>query len=118
MAPTRRDFIRQMGAGLAGAGAAAGGLACADQGSSVSSDSERLLVDNPDHVEPAPLGMDRLPLEWHQQATRRLKVRVAERGIDALLLTADQNQAYFTGCFRRSGERSNRLSSPREGELA
>ncbi len=70
MASSRRDFIRTMGAGLAGAGAAAGNLACA---SSTQGDSERLLEPNPDHVEPAPLGMDRLPLSWHQGAARRLK---------------------------------------------
>ena len=112
MASTRRDFIKQMGAGLAGASAAAGGLACASDGRTDPSDSERLLVDNPDHVEPAPVGMDRLPLQWHQRATQRLKHQVADRDIDAILLTTDQNQAYFTGCFRRSGERSTWVFFP------
>lgn len=109
---SRRDFIRQMGTGLAGVSAAASGLACADPNSTAPSDSERLLVDNPDHVEPAPVGMDRLPLEWHQRATRRLKERVAADGIQAVLLTGDQNQVYFTGCFRRSGERSTWVFFP------
>ncbi len=106
MASSRRDFIRTMGAGLAGAGAAASNLACATAAAPAQGDSERLLEPNPDHVEPAPLGMDRLPLSWHQGAARRLKEEVAGTGADAILLQSDQNQVYYTGCFRRSGERS------------
>ena len=99
-----------MGAGLAGAGVAASNLACADDG--MSGDSERLLETNPDHVDPAPLGYDRLPLEWHQQTTQRLKERVEALGVDAILLGSDQNQVYYTGCFRRSGERSTWVLFP------
>jgi hypothetical protein len=62
MPTSRRAFIRDMSAGLAAAGAAASSLACATGTSASPSDSERLLVRDPDHVEPAPLGMDRLPL--------------------------------------------------------
>lgn len=109
MNATRRAFLKRMGAGLAGAGIAAEHLAClpADTGS-----SEALLVDNPDHVEPAPVGMDRLPLEWHQGRTRQLKEQVGADGVDAILLTSDQNQVYFTGCFRRAGERSTWVLFP------
>ncbi len=102
----RRDFIKTMGAGLASAGAAATTLACASDTSIASGESESLLVPNPDHLEPAPLGYDRLPLEWHQGRTRVLKERIASTGAAAILLTTDQNQAYFTGCYRGSGERS------------
>jgi Xaa-Pro aminopeptidase len=98
-----------MGAGLASAGVAANGLACT---AGPRGGSEALLQQNPDHVDPAPAGYDRLPLAWHQDATRRLKARVAEVGADAVLLQSDQNQVYYTGCFRRSGERSTWVFFP------
>lgn len=71
-----------------------------------SGESERLLVPNPDHLDPAPLGYDRLPLEWHQERTRTLKERIDNLGVSAILLSTDQNMVYYTGCFRGSGERS------------
>jgi len=101
---SRRSFLRDIGLGIGTASAAASGLACSP--SSRRGDSMRLIVDNPDQPEPAPKGYDRLPLEWHQARTRHLKERVAERQVDAIVLRGDQNQVYFTGCFRRSGERS------------
>ena len=101
---SRRTFLRDMGVGLGAASTAASGLACS--GDSRQGESARLFIDDPDQPEPAPLGYDRLPLEWHQSRTRRLKELVAERSVDAILLRSDQNQVYFTGCFRRSGERS------------
>ena len=112
MSASRRDFIKRIGAGLAGAGVASSELACA--AGAVAGDSDLLLEPNPDHVEPAPLGVDRLPLAWHQRATQRLKDRVANMGVDAILLGTDQNQVYFTGCFRRSGERSTWVLFPVE----
>jgi len=69
-------------------------------------DSERLLQPDPGHLEPAPIGYDRLPLEWHQARATALKERLAERRVDAIVLSNDQNMVYFTGCFRGSGERS------------
>jgi Xaa-Pro aminopeptidase len=104
MALTRRDFIRDIGAGLGAASAAAAGLACSSH--APPGGSEKLLVPDENHPEPAPSGYDRLPLEWHQGRTRLLKERARERGVDAILLKSDQNQVYFTGCFRTSGERS------------
>ena len=81
---SRRHFIKNMGMGLASAGLAAEHLAC---NSSISSGgSEKLLVDNPSHPEPAPLGYDRLPLSWYEDTVRRLKARVSAEGIDAVLL--------------------------------
>ena len=117
MSSTRRDFIQRMGAGFAMAGSAAGALACdveeAARGpgarppfSAVSGGSESLLSRDPDQVEPAPLGYDRLPLEWHKERARTLKGRLADRAVDAILLSRDQNAVYYTGCFRGSGERS------------
>ena len=105
MSTSRRQFIHQMGTGLAAASSAAGALACTS-GQQSSGDSEHLLQPDPDHLEPAPLGYDRLPLEWHQARARELKARVADLGVDAILLGNDQNMVYYTGCFRGSGERS------------
>lgn len=109
MSASRRDFIRQMGVGLAAAGAAGSQLACAPAGRG---SSEHLLVDNPHHPEPAPVGVDRLPLEWYKAAASRLKARVAERGVDAVLLQTDHNIVYFTGCFRQSGQRTTWVLFP------
>lgn len=109
MSTSRRDLIRKMGGGFADSGAAATALARtpprepSDQ--SAPTDSEALLVRDPEHLDPAPVGYDRLPLQWHQRRAASLKERVAERGVDAVLLSDDQNIVYFTGCFRGSGER-------------
>ncbi len=105
----RREFIRNLATGLAATGAAASKLACSTV---ADSPSEALLVDRPGQPEPAPIGYDRLPLDWHQARTRELKKRVAEREVDAILLGQDQNMVYFSGCFRRSGERSTWLLFP------
>ena len=109
---SRRDFIRRMGAGLASAGVAAEYLTCSS--ANIGGGSEKLLVQNPDHPEPVPKGVDRLPLSWYQNTVRRLKERVAEKGIDAILLERDVNKVYFTGCFRGSGERSTWVFFPVE----
>jgi Xaa-Pro dipeptidase len=117
MTTSRRHFIRKMGTSLAAAGSAASVLACTPQGGSrasgdctfpptTSGNSELLLRPDPDHLEPAPLGYDRLPLEWHQARATELKSRVADRGVGAIVLSSDQNMVYYTGCFRGSGERS------------
>jgi Xaa-Pro dipeptidase len=117
MTSSRRHFIHQMGAGLAAAGSAVSVLACSPQEeasalgsrkpfSAVVGDSEGMLQPDPNQIEPAPLGDDRIPLEWHQERAQTLKARVEGRGVGAILLSDDQNAVYFTGCFRGSGERS------------
>jgi Xaa-Pro aminopeptidase len=113
---TRRHFIKNMGLGLASAGLAAEHLACPF--SIGKGESEKLLVDNPDHPKPAPLGYDRLPLSWYQDTVRRLKAKVAAEGMDAVLLGSDTNMVYFTGCFRGSGERATWAFFPLEEENA
>lgn len=66
---TRRDFVRQMGIGLAASAAAAERLAAqAAQGGG----SERLLVANPLHPTPAPIGVDRLPRSPEAGAVARV----------------------------------------------
>ncbi|MFN8060976.1 MAG: M24 family metallopeptidase [Vicinamibacterales bacterium] len=131
MSASRRDFIRDMGVGLAAVGASASQLACqppapprsssgatgADAGRQAAerhatAGSETLLVRSPDHVEPAPVGYDRLPLSWYQTAAAKLKTKAAERGVDVVLLSSDDNIVYFTGCFRHSGERSTWVAMP------
>ena len=106
MSNSRRDFLKNAGLGFATAGLALDNLACAAATQTGQSESERLLIDRPGQPEPAPMGYDRLPLDWYQAATRRLKEKVAEKGVDAVLLSTDTNMVYFTGCFRGSGERS------------
>ena len=102
---TRRDFVRTMGLSLAASAAASTDLA-ALAGSTTGEGSERLLVPNPHHPTPAPVGVDRLPLEWYKAASQRLRVAARSRGVDAILLQTDTNLVYFTGCFRNSGERT------------
>lgn len=94
-----------MGTSLAAASAAAACLA-ARPNDDAPGESERLLVDNPHHPTPAPVGVDRLPLAWYQAQSRRLREQARERGVDAVLLQGDVNLVYFTGCFRGSGERT------------
>nr|MCU0636310.1 hypothetical protein [Gemmatimonadaceae bacterium] len=100
---SRRAFVREMGLGLAASAASARALAAAAR---TDSESEKLLVSNPHHPTPAPVGVDRLPLAWYQRASQRLRSAAAERGVTAVLLQQDPNLVYFTGCFRGSGERT------------
>ncbi|MFN8668920.1 MAG: M24 family metallopeptidase [Gemmatimonadaceae bacterium] len=102
---TRRTFVAQLGASLAAASTAAHSLA-AEPSDGQPRGSERLLVENPLHPAPAPVGVDRLPLAWYQAQSRRLREKARERGVDAILLQGDTNLVYFTGCFRGSGERT------------
>ena len=102
---TRREFLKQSSA--AGIGAAAlATLPTAAQGQSAgtrSGGSAALLKAHPEHVKPATI--DRLPLEWHQNAVRRLQGKLAERELDGILITDRWNIIYFTGLFHTSTER-------------
>jgi Xaa-Pro dipeptidase len=112
---TRRDFVRRVGAGLTASSIATEALV-AEEGQPRRG-SERLLVDNPRHPAPAPVGTDRLPLTWYQAQSRRLRDLARERGVDVILLQSDVNLVYFTGCFRGSGERTTWALMPtNEGE--
>lgn len=110
MTASRRDFVRQIGLGLASAAAAADALSA--QATTAQGGSQRLLVDRPDQPAPAPVGTDRLPLAWYQTQSRRLRERARDRGVDVLLLQSDVNLVYFTGCFRGSGERTTWAMMP------
>ena len=102
---SRRDFVRTMGLSLAASAAASADLAALPDDAPPQG-SERLLVPNPHHPTPAPVGTDRLPLEWYKATCRRLRAAAKARGVDAVLLQADPNLVYFSGCFRNSGERT------------
>ena len=101
--------MRDLGLGLAATQAAAAELAFAQPGGSA---SEKLLVERAGQPQPAPVGSDRLPLEWYKSAARRLRDAAAARGLDAVLLQTDHNIVYFTGCFRGSGERTTWVLLP------
>lgn len=104
MTLSRRSLIQTMGLGVAGVGAAARALAESSVDMELS--SEALFTTDRVHPDPAPVGYDRLPLDWYKATAQRLKDRVAKRGVDAILLQTDTNKVYFTGCFRGSGERT------------
>ena len=98
-----------MGLGIAATTVAANGLAsCATAQSSFG--SEELFVTNRNHPEPAPVGYDRLPLEWYKSTVQRLKDRLPR--VDGILLESDKNKVYFSGCFRGSGERTTWVYFP------
>ena len=96
--------------GLAATGAAASKLACSTV---ADSPSEALLVDRPGQTG---AGADRDMTVCRsigiKPAPASSRNAVAEREVDAILLGQDQNMVYFSGCFRRSGERSTWLLFP------
>lgn len=105
MQMSRRALIRNIGLGIAGAGIASRTLADTD----ATLESEALFVKDRKHPAPAPVGYDRLPLDWYKKTTRRLKDRLKPEGVDAILLQRDVNAVYFSGSFRGSGERTTWL---------
>ena len=74
------------------------------------SPSAALLVDRPLQPEPAPLGTDRLPVDWYQARSEALKERLPD--VDAILLATKVNQIYFTGCFRGGDSRRSWVLLP------
>lgn len=98
-----------MGLSIAASSLAATNLACT---SKPQGNSESLLVNREGQPEPAPIGYDRLPVDWYKATTQRLKDKVRDKGVDAILLQNDNNAVYFTGCFRGSGERTTWVLFP------
>ena len=118
---SRRGFIRDIGASLIAGSVASEALAqstAVGQAKGKRSGSEALLLDNPHHPEPAPLGVDRLPLAWYRRQAARIREAALARGVDAVVLGTDDNIVYFTGCFRGSGERSTWVVLPTKGAEA
>ena len=109
MTNQRRSFIKNMGLGIAATGLAAEGLASCSA-AKAEGGSENLFIERADQPEPAPLGYDRLPLEWYHSTVQRLKDRLPQ--VDGILLESDKNKVYFSGCFRGSGERTTWVYFP------
>ena len=100
---SRRRFLRNIGLGAAGISLASQKPALAS--APVKGDSERLLVKDPDHPAPAPVGVDRLPLSWYKNTVQRLKDKAVAKGVDAIVLEDAWNMTYFTGNFMTKTER-------------
>lgn len=97
---TRRDFLKGSGSAALVSTLAS---SCTSGSDNRAAGSASMLIDNPAHPEPA--RFDRLPLEWHQRTVGRLQERLAERGLDGILLTDRWNIIYYTGLFHTSTER-------------
>jgi Xaa-Pro dipeptidase len=98
---TRRNFVKSIGLGLTGLGLGAKHMSCSSPPHE--SQSEKLLVKDPDH--PGPATYDRLPLSWYKETVSRLREKVAELGVDGILLQNRWNLIYFTGLFHSTTER-------------
>ncbi len=104
----RRDFMKKAALGVLGVGLGSkwpsSGEAFARAGEkSVKGESAKLLIKNPDH--PKPADYDRLPLSWYKATVKRLKERVGEKEVKAVVLQNPWNIIYFTGLFHSSTER-------------
>lgn len=108
---TRRHFLKTSGAVALGAAAAACDQNENPQQEAVKEevakvtvgDSAKMLLNRPEH--PAPSTADRLPLEWHQGRVRILQEKLAERGLDGILITDRWNLIYYTGLWHTTTER-------------
>ncbi len=98
----RRDFLKATGTVALGV-AAAPACAPTQEPTAPTGVSESLLVDNPDHPQPATY--DRLPLEWYHANVKRLQEKLGERGLDGIFLKDRWNLIYFTGLFHSTTER-------------
>ena len=103
MTISRRNFIQNISVGLAGVSLT--GKTYAKDVSLIQQESEKLLVKVPDQPEPAPVGVDRLPLSWYKATVKRLREKAAEKGIDVIVLADQWNMVYFTGNFMTKTER-------------
>ncbi|HDJ23647.1 MAG TPA: hypothetical protein ENF17_07145, partial [Candidatus Aminicenantes bacterium] len=105
---SRRSFLRNLSLGFFGAGLTKSSFPSVSpplKKEDIKGDSAKLLVKSPDHPQPAPKGVDRLPLSWYQKRVKRLKERVGERDVDVIVLEDSWNMTYFSGCFLTKTER-------------
>ena len=100
---SRRSFMKNCGLGISSLGLGAANIACTSP--AVKGDSEKLLVKDPDHPEAAPINYDRLPLSWYKNTVKRLKDKVAAKGVDAIVIADSWNMTYFSGNFMNKTER-------------
>ena len=102
---SRRDFMKNVGFGVAGLGL---GTAAAGKDFSFpvgQGESEKLLLKAPSHPKPAPVGYDRLPLEWYKNTVKRLKEKAAAQGVQVIVIEDSWNTTYFTGNMMTKTER-------------
>ncbi|RLE02171.1 MAG: aminopeptidase P family protein [Candidatus Aminicenantes bacterium] len=105
---SRRSFLRNLSLGFFGAGLTKSSFPSVSpplKKENIKGDSAKLLVKDPDHPQPAPKGVDRLPLSWYKKTVKRLKERVGERGVDVIVIEDSWNMTYFSGCFLTKTER-------------
>jgi Xaa-Pro dipeptidase len=100
MGISRRNFMKNLSYGFAAAGL---GRKSGSFSFPQKEGSESLLIKNPDHPQEA--AFDRLPLSWYKKTVSRLKEKVAEKGIEAIILQNRWNLIYFTGLFHSTTER-------------
>ncbi len=100
---TRRTFVKNMALGMAAAGLASKAFGLNQPAPPIKGESEKLLLKNPELPQPATF--DRLPLSWYKATVKRLKERVGEKGVKAIVLQNPWNIIYFTGLFHSSTER-------------
>jgi Xaa-Pro aminopeptidase len=103
LALTRRHFLKGTGLGLAGLqlGAPKALLSKPIE----PGESAKLLIKDPDHPQPAPKGVDRLPLDWYKKTVSQLKDKVKPLGVQVIVLEDIWNIIYFTGNFITKTER-------------
>lgn len=105
MNSSRRDFMKNVVLGVSGLGLSAPATARGSSLQDEKGDSQKLLIMDPDHPKPAPVGFDRLPLEWYKNTVKRLKEKMAAQGIQVVVLENGWNITYFTGNQMVSTER-------------
>jgi Xaa-Pro dipeptidase len=92
------------GVGAAAAGAAGLGYFDSPLGAAARQGGSYGLLKR-DPGAPVAADFDRLPLEWYKKTLRKLKERVAEEGVKAILLQNPLNIVHQTGLFHSSTER-------------
>jgi Xaa-Pro aminopeptidase len=104
MSVNRRNFLKNMGVGVAGVHLAG---CSTEEGviAQIKPESEKLLLTDPDHPKPAPKGYDRLPLSWYKDTVKRLKEKVASKGVEVIVIADQWNSMYFSGNFMTKTER-------------
>lgn len=112
MNPSRRSLLKNASLGVAGLGLSTAAAAKSLSFQAVKGESEKLLIKDPDHPQPAPVGYDRLPLEWYKNTVKRLKDNVAAQGVQVIVLEKSSNMTYFTGNFMTKTERPSWVVLP------
>lgn len=113
MNPSRRRFIKQSVAGLAGASFLGSSVAL-PKITFAASGSEALL--KKDTGLPESATVDRLPLGWHKKQVGKLKEKMEEQSVDAIWLRDPMNILYFTGLHFTTTERPFSVVLPVKGD--